>query len=269
LDNGEPKGLPRPESIKGEENMNFKQIVDKLRISKKKNKTYAFGSDPSVGHTVSNHGHYTIIGDSLHSLYDPYAPIENYDKAQQVVKKRIEKKPVEVWKELFDETPKIDTVGLDEKIKMVKKRFEYLKFLGGQTTDEDIALKYLNARKKFLKHRKSFVWPVTNQSKIDNLCVKYTLADTDFYSYSKCVPMEAIDELEKYIKAWNKVAGRNTVPVARLIVDDSDGSRVSEMGERKKDPILYVESPFGKWFYILGAWDKEVQYVDDIVYRGK
>ena len=47
-----------------------------------------------------------------------------------------------------------------------------------------------------------------------------------------------------------------------LIIDD--GGK-----ETRKDPILLAKSPFGNWFYVLGAWDKEVQYIDDLIYYNK
>jgi hypothetical protein len=72
--------------------------------------------------------------------------------------------------------------------------------------------------------------------------------------------MEAIDELEKFINSYNKVS--NITPVLTLIIDE--GGK-----EDKKDPILLAGSPFGKWYYLLGAWDKEVEFVDDLIYHGK
>jgi hypothetical protein len=72
--------------------------------------------------------------------------------------------------------------------------------------------------------------------------------------------MEGIEELEKYAKTYAKV--RDDEPCVGLIIDD--GGK-----EQKKDPILIAGSPFGNWFYILGAWDKEVEYIDDLVYHGK
>jgi len=86
----------------------------------------------------------------------------------------------------------------------------------------------------------------------------------DFSSYSKNIPMEAIDELEKFLKEYTKVTDEKDKPILRLIIDD-----VPESKERKKDPILLASSPFGRYYYILGAWDKHVEIVDDLIYHGK
>jgi hypothetical protein len=258
--------------------MNIKDLLSKLKISKKKDKTYSSAINTVPNYNVqliydsnytNNTSRNTSYVEDPNIIGDDYQGYYNIRKTKDDIKERIKKKPVEVWEELFDETPKIDLTGIDEKIKLVEKRLEYLKFLNGQTNDEIIALKYLNARKKFLKYIHLFIWPITTKTKINELCKKYTLEDENFNSYSKCIPMEAIDELEKYIKAWNKIAPKNSKPHLGLIIDDSQASIDSPLGERKKDPILYAESPFGKWFYVLGAWDKEVECVDEIVYRGK
>jgi len=85
-----------------------------------------------------------------------------------------------------------------------------------------------------------------------------------FRQYYSTIPKEAIDELEKFVHAYSKVS--KLKPVLKLIIDDTPKS--PERG-KKKDPILLAGSPFGKWFYILGAWDKEVEIVDDLVYNNK
>jgi len=176
---------------------------------------------------------------------------------------RIEKKPVEVFKEIIGELPKINLAGLDSQIKLVKKRISMLKELGmGYMGDESVALSYLEARKKFDKNKALFPWAVTNDTLIQQLCSKYKVKLVDFTLYYRNVPMEAIDELEKFMKAWEIINGDEVKPTFKLIIDE--GGK-----ETKKDPILLAPSPFGKWWYILGAWDKEVEIVDDLIYHGK
>lgn len=174
---------------------------------------------------------------------------------------RIEKKPVEIWQDLMSEIPKIDLVDLDKKIKVVKKRKEFLtEHMNVGAQDEKYALSILQARKKFPKYAHEFKWAVTNMEKINELCKKYKVQMVDFYGYYKSIPNEAIDELEKFCEVYAKITKEK--PVLKLIVDVGGP-------EQKKDPILLACSPFGKWFYILGAWDKEVEFVDELVYGNK
>jgi len=174
--------------------------------------------------------------------------------------KRIVKKPVEVVNEIMNEIPQFDVSDLDKKIKVVKRRFGIFKEQGLDIRDETIALRYLNARKKFLKVSKKFAWPTTTQEKIDTLLSTYKLMKVGAASYSRNLPHEAVDEIEKWAEAQALI--NNEKPELSLICDQ--GGK-----EQKKDPILLAKSPFGDWYFVLGAWDKEVMYVDDLVYNHK
>jgi hypothetical protein len=175
---------------------------------------------------------------------------------------RIEKKPVEIFNEIVSEKPIMNLTNLDKQIRLVKNRKRVLEEHIGESDSrhEDEALSYLRARKKFIKCSGLFKWPTTNQEKVNDLCKKYKVMSVAIGGYYRNLPMEAIDEMEKYTKAHYKIT-RNK-PVFTLIVDQ--GGK-----EQKKDPILLVCSPFGRWYYILGAWDKEVEIVDDLIYKGK
>jgi hypothetical protein len=173
---------------------------------------------------------------------------------------RIEKKPVELVTEIVHETPSFDCKDIDRQIKIVKRRLSTLLRQKAGATDEKEALMYLEARRKFSKVHKLFMWPVTNEVKINELCKKYKVQKVGFAGYARNIPMEAIDEIEKFEKALSKVTDRE--PELSLVID-SGGK------EQKKDPILLARSPFGRWYYVLGAWDKEVEIVDKIIYDGK
>jgi len=183
-------------------------------------------------------------------------------ESKPIKDERIEKKPVDVFKELLTEDPKMNLFELDKQIKMVQRRKEVLEEHLGQNdhSQETEVLGYLKARKNFAKFGKEFKWPATNQKLIDDLCAKYKVCKVALAPYYRNIPMEAIDEIEKFSEAFSKVA--KTKPSFELIID-SGGK------EQKKDPILLARSPFGRWYYVLGAWDKEVEIVDDLIYNGK
>jgi len=134
--------------------------------------------------------------------------------------------------------------------------------VAGNMGNEDEALGFLKARKKYQKCGKLFCWATTTDELIDKLCKKYKVRMVDFGSYQRNVPAEAIDELEKFVNAYDKV--RNDTLILKLIVDDKPDSP-----EKKKDPILLAASPFGAWWYVLGAWDREVEIIDDLIYHKK
>ena len=175
--------------------------------------------------------------------------------------KRIEKKPVEVVKEIISEAPVMNLVDLDKQIRIVARRMKVLKEEAGvKAQDEEMALAFLKARQKYVKYVQLFQWQVTTMEKINALCQKYKVSFVGFKSFYKSIPMEAVDEIEKFAKAFAKVCKEE--PVFHMIID-SGGK------ETRKDPILLAASPFGRWLYILGAWDKEVEIVDDLIYKGK
>lgn len=181
--------------------------------------------------------------------------------------KRIAKKPVDVYKELLTEMPKMDLVDLDNQISIVKRRVRMLEELGSPISDEHEALGFLQARKLLLKYKSEFKWQAATFEAVRNLCKKYKVVEVDFNGYYKTIPMEAIDELEKFMKAYTRV--RKDKPVLKLIIDDAPAPGEKVSAERKKDPILLASSPFGRWWFVLGAWDKEVAIVDDLIYNGK
>lgn len=227
----------------------IKSLVNKLRGDKKNKYFYRSGWElPGSSFYVSGGG--VVVGESL-------SPSTSAEKKEDT---RIVKKPIEVYNEIVSQTPDMNLAGIDAKIKLVEKRIRVMKEVGGNLTDEHEALEFLKARKRYLKHKGNFNWAITNLQTIETLVKKYRLRYVDFELFSRNVPSEAIDELEKFGDAYGLV--RDDKPVLKLIIDD--GGK-----ETKKDPILLASSPFGKWFYILGAWDKEVEIIDDLVYHSK
>lgn len=185
---------------------------------------------------------------------------------------RIAKKPVEVFREIIlepTECPQIDFEDLRGKITLVERRRFILREEVGmhETPDEDEALIFLYARQKLqkLKGKHMFAWPVTTKTKVEKLCKTYKLDLVGFKAYYKTVPMEAIDELEKFCAEYEKFT--DTEPDLKLIIDDASAPNEHQSYERKKDPILLASSPFGRWYHILGAWDREVEVVDELLYR--
>lgn len=176
--------------------------------------------------------------------------------------KRIVKKPVEIFEQIISEEPKINLENLDGQIKLVKERMKVLEqhTRGVDLKHEKIAIDYLKSRKKYEKYKDLFKWSITNKDMIDKLCKKYKVKKVSFNNFYRNIPKEGVDEIKKFGEAFQNVS--NNDPLFELIIDE--GGK-----ETKKDPILLATSPFGNWYYILGAWDKEVEIVDDLIYKGK
>jgi hypothetical protein len=233
---------------------NLIDFLKKLRRSSK----YSYRSGWDLGPSSN----VDVISDVLYTDSTPSTMRSepDYPAKTKEMDNRIEMKPVEVFQEIVSEEPKMNLASIDKQIKMVKKRKELLESMKISLSDEIEALKFLEARKKLLKKKYNFRWSITTFSKIETLLKKYKLQIVNVQSFYKTIPMEGINEMEKFLEEYKKV--RDDLPVIKLIIDE--GGR-----ETKKDPIILASSPFGKWFYILGAWDKEVEIIDDLIYKGK
>ena len=185
--------------------------------------------------------------------------VSNYLESKADERKEI--LPVAVVNDLLTEFPVMILNDLKLQIKSVEKRIKWLLKTNGNVSDEQRALAYLKARTKWMKYKHLFCWKITTADKIQKLLKEYKLRHVSFSGYSRNVPMEAIDEIEQFALALDKIIP-DTSPELMLIIDD--GGK-----ETRKDPILLAKSPFGNWFYVLGAWDKEVQYIDDLIYYNK
>lgn len=71
-------------------------------------------------------------------------------------------------------------------------------------------------------------------------------------------PKEAIDAMKEYNDACIQLCNKKTH--FYVIAQAKDFKQVS----RRRDPILLAQSPFGFFWQILGAWDEEMQYLDEL-----
>jgi len=237
----------------------IKELIKKLR-GEKPQKAYRSGW---TGQNASM----TSSGGGVVWTAPPYVSTTPSQEKKEDV--RIEKLPIEVYKEIFTTVPSIDCTSLDKKISLVEKRIRVLHEVGadGYISNEKEALGFLKARKNYLKCKELFQWETTTDELIEKLLKTYKLASVGLNEYQRNIPAEAIDELEKYNNAYEKV--RDDQIILKLIIDDKKDKEGGSSKERRKDPILLASSPFGAWWYVLGAWDKEVEIVDDLIYHKK
>ena len=97
-----------------------------------------------------------------------------------------------------------------------------------------------------------------------NEAVRQVLADNKHLEARQVEPMlpdlpdEAVDAMKEYTELCKTLCGKR--PVFYLIAERKDEREV----QRKRDPILLAQSPFGFFWQILGAWDKEVVLLDEL-----
>ena len=117
----------------------------------------------------------------------------------------------------------------------------------------------LENRKKYPTVVKYFSqYQNTNQEKIDILLAKYDLVMESSQIFIPQFPDEAIKTMRSYTRAVKKLCDKK--PVFYVIAESTDFKEK----DKRLDPILLVESPFGFFYQILGAWDKEMLLLSEL-----
>ena len=99
----------------------------------------------------------------------------------------------------------------------------------------------------------------TSTVKIDELVKKH-----DYLKIGKVeqfladMPKEAVDEMKDYTANTKKLC--NKKPIFYIIADKKDFEKSSQ----RRDPILLAQSPFGHFWQIIGAWDKEMMFLEEL-----
>lgn len=174
--------------------------------------------------------------------------------------KRKEVTPVSVKHELGNVPSPFNTNlrDLDEKISTLKDKAKLLnqKFSKRQING---LIKRLENRKKY-KYEANFYssFPNTTDDKIEDLLSKYKLVMKKSDLFVPTFPKEAIDIMKKYTEVTKELTGET--PVYYVIAEVKDFKKK----QKKLDPILLAQSPFGFYFQILGAWDKEILCLSDL-----
>lgn len=115
-------------------------------------------------------------------------------------------------------------------------------------------------RAEYPKFESSFAfWPYTTNDAIVQLLDKYKHLEAVRADESiPDLPKDAIKAMQSYEELTEKVCGKK--PIFYLIKEKKQRDEIA----RRRDPILLAQSPFGFFWQILGAWDKEIKFLDEI-----
>lgn len=98
----------------------------------------------------------------------------------------------------------------------------------------------------------------TDDQKIKALCDKHDLVKKEADIFVPELPNDAVKIMAAYTTKVKELTGRK--PRYYVIATASD----FKQAYGKRDPILIVQSPFGFYYYILGAWDTEMLYLPEL-----
>lgn len=157
-----------------------------------------------------------------------------------------------------------DVAYIDQQITNFKEKLELLKseeydMRRGTTEIASIVVRLEN-RKKYESHKEFYEqYPYTTKSKIDEVISKHNhLKVGEVAQFMADMPKEAVDAMKNYNKETDKLCGKQAV--FYIIADKKDFEKTN----KRRDPILVAQSPFGHIYQIIGAWDEEMIFLEEL-----
>lgn len=118
----------------------------------------------------------------------------------------------------------------------------------------------LENRKKYTEAKDIFEeFPYTTNSKIAEVIKEHeNLQLGKIAQFIADLPKEAVDVMKKYNDGCKKICDKQAI--FYIIADKKDFKKA----DNRRDPILLAQSPFGHVWQILGAWDKEMMFLQEL-----
>lgn len=220
------------------------------------NKEYIFDFlNFSAGNTISSN---TISSsDSLEDMVnDSDSDFESMPKSR--FNGKIKVKPIDVVNELERTPTNLSLANIEDKLNLLRTKSDLI--------SQNYAKREINALIERIENRKIYPdnkqffdsFDNTTDEKIDNLLSKYELVMKPSDIFIPEFPEEAIKIMSSYTNKCMDLF--NKKPVYYVIAEEDNFRKVWD----KRDPILLVQSPFGFYWQILGAWDQEMLILSEL-----
>ncbi len=180
--------------------------------------------------------------------------------------KKIAVRPKDVLGELEKKPTHFSLEGLDDKIAILEAKRDLIRQHHAATEVEGLVL-CLQNRKKYdqrskeagVTYREYFShFDPTDQRHIEALCQRHNLVMKEADIFVPELPADATRTMERFTKVCEELCGKKP----RLYVIANSTQFRDAYG--KRDPILLAQSPFGFYYYVLGAWDEEMLYLPEL-----
>lgn len=176
-----------------------------------------------------------------------------------------DKKPKKIAVKPIDVVNELETIPTPWTLSNLQDKIEILEYKRDLITQKyskrevEAMIERLENRKKWDKFRKFFDgYQNTTDEKIDVLLDKYDLVMKTSDLFVPEFPDIAIQTMKSYTDHMMKLCKKK--PVFYVIAEPDKFRKAYE----KRDPILLVQSPFGFYWQILGAWDKEMMLLSEL-----
>lgn len=165
---------------------------------------------------------------------------------------KIKIKPIDVLEKLETVPTPFTNTLLDEKIAIFKDKEALIQQQYAKREVQGV-IERLENRKRYDEFKDFFeTFQNTNDEKIDKILNQYDLVMKTSDIFIPDFPDDAIDVMKKYTEKMMELCGKK--PVFYVIAEEN----LFKKNYEKRDPILLAQSPFGFYWQILGAWDKEM-----------
>ncbi len=183
---------------------------------------------------------------------------DNERESSGQVPQKIAVKPIDVVNELETIPTPWTLSNLQDKIEILEYKRDLITQKYSRREVEGM-IERLENRKQWAKFRKFFEgYQNTTDEKIDDLLDKYDLVMQTSDLFVPEFPDVAIQTMKSYTDHMMKLCKKK--PVFYVIAEPDKFRKAYE----KRDPILLVQSPFGFYWQILGAWDKEMMLLSEL-----
>jgi len=192
---------------------------------------------------------------------------------------QVKKKEAEL-KKSFSKTPKrvfelkylnksgfkinTDPKYVDEQLKLFKDKLDLIKTaeydMSRGVNDIASLVLRLENRKKYPEHKDFFEqFAYTTTDRINSVLKNHSNLKLGLVEqFIADMPKEAIEVMKQYNKECKDLCGKQTV--FYIIADKKDFKK----SEQRRDPILLAQSPYSHVWQILGAWDEEMMFLEEL-----
>jgi hypothetical protein len=159
---------------------------------------------------------------------------------------------------------KTDEAYIDDQIQQFKDKLNLIKMneydVSRGTNEIGSILVRFENRKKYAEFKEFFEeFAYTTTEKINDLIRAHDYLKIDKVdTFLADMPADAIDVMKHYNKETTELCRKKAV--FYIIANKKD----FEKKDKRRDPILLAQSPFGHFWQILGAWDEEMLLLDEL-----
>lgn len=219
-----------------------------------------FGRIESLTAWTASNGSIVAVGPS------DVKTVKSADEKKPEVKEKVTPKGVYKLGMLHDKEFKLNTDPeyVDGQIATFKDKLALIKAeeYNMQRGTNEIAsiLQRMENRKKYADVKTVFEeFPYTTSSKIDAVIKENDhLQLGQVAQFMADMPKDAVDAMKRYNAGCDKLCGKQAV--FYIIADKKDFKKSNS----RRDPILLAQSPFGHFWQILGAWDDEMVFLEQL-----